>query len=255
MKEDKRLIQSILRATEVMGLFVDENRPLGITDFSRRLGLPKTTVAGIVSTLVSAGYLEKYPFTAKYRLGPQLLKLGMKCTANADLVAIGRTWLERLCLQFMEPVNMGMFMDNKVRLVMRIEPGGRYVIFPHAGLVLPAHTSSLGKTLLAYMNESERDRVLSGYHFEKLTPNTITDRELFLEELQQVRDSGVSFDHQETVMGVAAIGGPMLNHNSEVIASFAVAGNPDSIMKNRASIMEAVKFTSYHISSQLGFTG
>jgi DNA-binding IclR family transcriptional regulator len=255
MKETKRQIQSVKRATDILNLFLDENKPLGITDFSKLLGLPKATISGIVTTLVDTGFLEKYPFTAKYRLGPQLLQLGMKCTANTDLVAIGRTWLERLCMQFKEPVNMGMLINNKVKLVTRIEPGSRYMVFPQAGLIIPLHTSSIGKTLMAYMDPEKRDRLLAGYAFERLTSNTITDRNSYLEELKQVKASGVSFDNEETIIGLAAIGGPMINHKAEIVGAFAVSGDAGMMLKNRNAIIEAVKYTSNRISDQLGFAG
>jgi IclR family transcriptional regulator, KDG regulon repressor len=255
MKDDKRQIQSIKRATDLMGMFIDENKPLGITDFSKRLGLPKTTIAGIVSTLVSVGYLEKFPFTAKYRLGPQLLRLGMKCTTNTDLISIGRLWLERLCLQFTEPVNMGVLARDKVAIIMRIEPRGRYVVFPQDSPVIPMHTTALGKILLAHIDSTRRERILAGCRFEKLTPNTITTHELFLEELEQVKTTGISFDNQETVIGIAAISGPIFNRIGEIIAAFSVAGNCDNIMRHRNDIIEAVKYTSNQASAQLGFTG
>jgi len=255
MKGPRRQIQSIKRATDILDLFMDENKPLGITDFSKRLGLPKATISGIVSTLTDAGFLEKYPFTAKYRLGPHLLQLGMKCTTNTDLVAVVRTWLERLCLQFNEPVNMGMLINGSVKLVVRVEPGNRYTVFPQSGLVVPLHTTSLGKTLLAHLDPDKRDRLLDGYQFEKLTRNSITDRDSFLEELAQVKTSGISFDNEETLIGLTAIGGPMVNHNAEVIGAFAVSGDTYSVTKNRNAIIEAAKYTSYQVSKQLGHSG
>jgi DNA-binding IclR family transcriptional regulator len=252
VKGPKRQIQSVKRATDILNLFIDESRPLGITDFSRRLGLPKATISGIVSTLVSAGFLEKYPFTAKYRLGPQLFHLGMKCTTNTDLVAVVRTWLERLCLQFNLPVNMGMLINGSIKLVVRIEPGNRYTVFPQGGLVIPLHTTSLGKTLMSYLDTDKRDLILDGYQFEKLTGNSITDREGYLEELAQVKSSGISFDNEETIVGMTAIGGPMFNQNGEVIAAFSIAGCTLSVTKNRNAIIEAVRYTSLQVSKQLG---
>jgi DNA-binding IclR family transcriptional regulator len=235
-------------------LFIDEKRPLGITEFSRRLGLPKTTIASIVSTLEAIGYLEKDPFSSKYRLGPQLFQLGMKCATNMDLVSIGRAWMERLCFQFMEPVNLGMLVGDKVTIVMRIEPENRYMVFPQAGSVIPLHSTCIGKMLAAHMEGSKRDLILADYRFERLTPNTIPTRELFLEELSRTRKTGVSFDNQESINGLAGIGGPIFNHAGIVIAAFAITGNPENIEKRRNAIIEAVKFTSQQVSLQLGFS-
>lgn len=254
MQKQKRLIQSIKRASDILALFIEEKKPLGITEFSRRLGLAKTTIASIVSTLEAIGYLEKDPFTVKYRLGPQIFQLGMKCATNMDLVTIARVWMERLCFQFMEPVNVGMLVGDKVTIVMRIEPANRYMVFPQAGSVIPSHSTCIGKVLLSFMDEAKRDMLLAGYSFEQFTSNTITSRERFIEELGKVKAEGVSFDNQESINGLAGIGGPIFNHTGAVIAGFAITGNPDTIAKRREDIIDAVKLTSQHVSAQLGYT-
>lgn len=251
----KRVIQSIKRASDILALFIDEKKPLGITEFSKRLGLAKTTIAGIVATLEAIGYLEKDPYTSKYRLGPQLFQLGMKCATNMDLVTIGRAWMERLCFQFMESVNVGMLVGDKVTIVMRIEPENRYMVFPQAGSVIPTHSTCIGKVLMAFLDDPRRDSLIKSCLFESLTPNTITQPGPFLEELEQVRKGGISFDRQESISGLAGIGGPIFNHTGTVIAAFAITGNPDTIARRQDDIIEAVKFTSAQVSSQLGYSG
>jgi len=109
--------------------------------------------------------------------------------------------------------------------------------------------------LIAHLDSAKRDLLLADYHFEKLTPNTITTRKRFLEELELVRTSGVSFDNQESINGLAGIGGPIFNHTGVIIAAFAITGNPNNITKRRKDIIEAVKFTSQQVSIQLGLTG
>lgn len=251
----KRLIQSIKRASDILALFIDEKKPLGITDFSRKLGLPKTTIASIAATLLGIGYLEKDPFTGKYRLGPQIFQLGMKFATNTDLVTIARVWMERLCFQFMEPVNMGMLVGDKAMIVMRIEPENRYMVFPQAGSVIPFHTTCIGKTLLAYMDNEKRESILTGYSFNQLTPNTITTRKLFLKELDQVKNTGVAYDNQESIQGLAGIGGPIFNHTGTVVAAYAITGNSENIGRKKDNIVESVRITTQQVSAQLGFAG
>jgi DNA-binding IclR family transcriptional regulator len=217
------------------------------------MDLPKTTVSSIVSTLESLGYLEKEPSTGKYRLGSAIFNLGVQYASNMDLVAQGRAWVERLCFQFMEPVNAGMFVGDKIVLIMRKEPDDRYMIFPQAGSIIPFHSTCIGKILLAYMDSGKRDRLLSNYTFDQFTPNTITSKELFLKELEKVKAEGIGFENQESIRGLVGIGGPVFNHTGAVIAAFAISGNPDTIEPRRDEIISAVRFTSEQISAQLNF--
>ncbi len=249
---EKRLIQSIKRASDILELFLSEKKPIGITDFSKRLGLAKTTVSSIVVTLDALGFLEKDHMTGRYRLGPQLFQLGMRCATNMDVVTLGRAWLERLCFQFMEPVNVGVLVGDKVTIILRTEPENRYMVFPEAGSVIPAHSTCIGKMLYAHMDSAKRDEILKGYKFDAFTPNTIRTKKAFLDELEQVKRDGISYDRQESINGLAGIGGPIFNHDGTLIAAFTISGNPDNIEKRKTDIIAAVRLTSRQISSQLG---
>ncbi len=251
--KNKRLIQSIKKASDILALFHNAKKPLGITDFTKKLGLPKATIATIVATLEAIGYLEKDPFSPKYRLGHQLLQLGLKSVASLDIIAVARAWMERFSFQFMEPINVGMLVGDSVTIIMRFEPENRYIVFPQSGSTIPLHSTCIGKIILAYMDRAERDKLLKNYPFIQLTPNTITSRTQFLKELAQVKKTGVSFDNQESINGLAGIGGPIFNHKGIVIAGFAVTGSANRIKKLSDEIIKAVKFTTEQVSAQMGY--
>ncbi len=253
MKKPRRLIQSIKRATDILNIFVQEKNAIGITEFSKRLELPKTTIQSIVQTLEALTYLEKDPQTSKYRLGPQVFQLGMQYAANMDIVNIGRVWMERLSFQFREPVNVGMLVGDKVVVLLRVDPESRFMTYPQAGSVIPLHTTCIGKILFAYLNDNKRMSILEKYHFETFTPNTIDSLEGFLKEIETVKEEQVSFENQESVTGMAGIGAPIFNHTNQVIAAFTVTGNADNIHQQREKIVEAVRYTSKEVSRLLGY--
>ncbi len=254
MKKPRRLIQSIQRASDILDLFVQDNT-LGITQCATRMDLPKTTIQGIVQTLEALGFLEKDSQSVKYRLGPKVFQLGMQYAANMDIVTMGRVWMERLSFQFREPVNVGMLVDDKVVVLLRVDPDNQFMSYPQAGSIIPLHTTCIGKILFAHMDEKKRKAVLSDYHFERFTPNTIPDLETFENELTRVRQDGISFEHGETVPGMAGIGGPIYNHTNKVIAAFTITGDADNVETQKEKIVEAVRYTSQELSSSLGYTG
>jgi IclR family KDG regulon transcriptional repressor len=156
MDKQKRLMGSIKKASDILSFMSDEKRPLGITELTHRTNLPKATIATIVSTLEAIGYVEKDPFSQKYRLGPQLMQIGLRCIASLDIITVARAWMERFSFQFMEPINLGILVGDSVTIVMRFEPENRYMVFPQAGSTIPLHSTCIGKVLLAYMNRSRR---------------------------------------------------------------------------------------------------
>ncbi len=254
MKKPRRLIQSIQRASDILDLFVQDNTPLGITQCATRMELPKTTIQGIVQTLEALDFLEKDPHSVKYRLGPKVFQLGMQYASNMDIVTMGRVWMERLSFQFREPVNVGMLVDNKVVVLLRVDPDNQFMSYPQAGSIIPLHTTCIGKILFANMDEKKRKEVLSNYHFERFTPNSISSLAAFEEELIRIRQEGVSFEHQETVTGMAGIGAPIYNHTNQVIAAFTITGDADNVENQKEKIVEAVRYTSQELSRSLGYT-
>ncbi len=254
MNHSKRLIQSIHRASTILEIFISEKKTFGITEFSQKLGLPKTTISSIVGTLEALGYLEKDHITLKYRLGPKLFQLGMKYATNMDLVITARAWMERLCFQFREPVNVGMLVGDKIIIVLRVEPENRYMVFPQAGSVIPLHTTCIGKLLFANLDEERREEMLANCTFDRLTNSTLASKEEFLHEINSVKKNGIAFDRQESIKGLAGIGGPIFNYTGNIIAAFAITGNADNIESQREEIIKAVKLTSQQMSLQLGYS-
>ncbi len=251
-EDSRRLIQSVSRATTILGLYHQTQGPLGITEIARLMNLPKTTISGLVTTLTQAGFMEKTQ-QGKYSLGPELFRLGICYATNIDVVTLGRAWIERLCFQFRQPVNLGMLVNDKVALLMRKEPDDNYMVFPQAGSIIPSHSTAIGKILLAHMEPQRLTGLLDKYNFEQFTANTITDRDQFMQELQQIRQNGVGFDNQECINELSGIGGPVFNHEGRVIAAFAISGDPELIDKERAAMIEAVKLTSRQVSAMLGY--
>ena len=246
-------ILSLVKAGKILELFLDEDKSLGITEFSKALEMPKATVQNLASTLEDMGYLEKDPMTMKYRLGPVLFQLGMKYANSMDLTMIARVWLEKLCSQYGEMAQAGIMMGDKLTVVMKVEADSNYMVFPQPGSVIPVHSSSLGKVLLAHMGDSRRDRILAECDFVKFTGHTITTREDFIDELEKVRRTGVGYDTEETVEGLSCIAGPVFNNNGDCIAAISLSGNAFRIESKRDEIINAVKYVGSRISEQMGY--
>ena len=253
-KPTGKRIQSIERAADILDLFIAHKDPLGISDLARLLSLPKTTVQGIVQTMEARDLLERDPRSSRYRLGPKLFQLGMKYATNMDLVAVVGVWMERLSFQFRVPVNVGMLLDSRVIIVLRVEHEKESRAFPQPGSVIPLHTSAMGKSILGFMDQDIRTPIVEGIDFRPLTKNSLTSALEFENELKEVQASGVSFDREENMPGLAGVGGPLFNHTNQVIAGFALSGSADIIQAHNEEIVQAVRYTSREASRQLGAT-
>ncbi|TAL36681.1 MAG: IclR family transcriptional regulator [Spirochaetes bacterium] len=249
----KGQIHSLIKAADILELFLKEKKPLGLADFAERLEMPKTTILGFVKTLVAIHFLEKDPITQKYRLGPKMLQLGLRYITNTDVITLAKIWMERLCHKFNETVNTGILVGDSVVVIFNASPENEFMTVPRAGTAIPAHTSCIGKMLYAHLSPKRLERILETYEFIRLTENTITDRDAFLRELEEVRREKVSFDREENFKGLAGIGGPVYNYTGNLIAAFAITGKADTIYRKREQIIEEVRSSSVEISRQLGY--
>lgn len=246
-------IQSLKKAAAILDLFTADEKYFGISDMARILKLPKPTVQSLVRTLEEIGYLEKDMASSKYMLGPLLFQLGMKYMTNMDVASMARIWLDRLSAQFRESASVGMFIGGKVMIVTCSEPENRYMVFPQVGSVIPLHASGIGKVLFAFMEEEKRSRILENCSFTKLTDRTIGTLKGYLAEIEKVREQGIGFDLQESVIGLSCISGPVFNNRGQCIAAISVSGNSFNIEKNRDEIISGVLHACSQMSLQLGY--
>jgi len=83
-------------ALSILELFDNHTAELGITEMAKRLGLHKSTLAGLVYTLESSGYLGQNPTTLKYRLGVKLVKRAFLALGHLEVTRVALPHLERL---------------------------------------------------------------------------------------------------------------------------------------------------------------
>jgi IclR family transcriptional regulator, pca regulon regulatory protein len=93
------------------------------------------------------------------------------------------------------------------------------------GFRLPAAASSLGRVLLAALDERELDSLLAHIALQKLTPMTIADRTQLRLTIRKAREDGYSLVDQEVELGFRSISVPLRRLDGRVIASLNVGAH------------------------------
>lgn len=207
--------QAIDRAFAVLSTFVERPKQ-GITDIAERTQLKPSTVHRIVRALVSSGYLEQHQDTDHYRLGHAALVIGHSAR-EAFGFGVAMPILEQLGGETGESINMGVRDGGEVVVVQRVESVQPLRFDQPAGSRIALHCSSMGKSLLAFGDDS-----LDGLSLAKITPSTITTKTALRKELEEVRSRGFSFDHEESIPGVSCVGAAVLDADGQAVAAVAV---------------------------------
>jgi DNA-binding IclR family transcriptional regulator len=88
----------------------------------------------------------------------------------------------------------------------------------------PLHTSAPGKALVAYLPERRRDALIGRLSFERLTPNTITDRPTYEKRLAVIRRVGYATDIAEEIFCCHCGGVAILDPNGTPVGALWLSG-------------------------------
>ena len=225
-----------------------------VSDISRDLGFAKSTVHDIISTLESQGIVVKDPELLTYGLGWRLFELGRMAQENMELRKIARGPLERLHRILDETVHLTVLDNGEVLYVDVFESSKRLRTYSVIGVRAPMHCTSVGKAMMAYMDDAQIDRVIDQYGMARFTDRTITDRALLGEELRRVRSQGYAVDDIEHEPGVRCVGAAIHDHAGAVFASISISGPTARITSNRVTELgKLARETADEVSSRLGY--
>lgn len=252
--DNKNMINSIVRAIDILDLYNHQKTELGISEIASRLGIYKSTVHRIVSTLEWKGILEKNPENCKYKLGLKLYKIGVLARDENELIAVSMPHLENITNICGETSNL-VIMDGSMSVYLSQQTSDKMVrIFTKVGARVFPHCNAAGKVLLSDMGEEEIEEIILTNGFPRYTDHTITDKEKLIEELKNVKMNGYAIDHEEREEGVMCVAAPIRDKSKRVIAAVSVSGPKYRIEELKLQeLIELVKNKADEISKQLGF--
>ena len=246
------MIQSVDRAARIL-LALQGARRLTLSDLSGRLGLPASTVHGILQTLAAHGLVEQEAGSSRYMLGPAVLRMSSVYLDSLEFRSRAVKWSEELARRSGLAVRAGVLLLDDV-IIVHHEPrpdGSRQA--PETGFVVPAHASALGKAILAFRPD-EAGRLADGGHLRSMTGETIVDGAGMKEQLGAVARTGVSEECEEAVLGECSLGSPVFEAGGAVVGAVAVV-IPASEWPPSGTLRDDLRETARNISRELGAQG
>jgi IclR family acetate operon transcriptional repressor len=215
-------VQSIRRAFAVLGA-LDEG-PLGVTEVADRAGLPKSTAARLLATLLGEGAVEQVPGETAYRLGPRLITLAGGFSLVRSLAAVGRPVLADLAATSGESAGIGVPDGDLIHYIDQVDTPNPVVVRDWTGARAPLHAVSSGQVLLAFRTPAAIERYLAQPTLERFTPRTLTDPDAVRGRLRDVRRRGYAWAIEEFDAGIASVAAPIADASGEVIAAVHIHG-------------------------------
>ena len=252
---EKKIIQSIDRALQILELFSLEKPEWGVTEISRALNIYKSNVHNVLTTLAEKGFVIKDPKTDKYKLCIKLFELGSIVIKNMDLRKIAHPFIEKLSKEFNETVHLGVLDEGRVVSIEREESDKGLCSHIEIGKRTPLHCTAVGKVIMAYLSEDKVAAIVKGKGLKKYTENTITNKEKLENEFKKIRQQGYAVDSMEHEEEVRCVAGPIRDYTGKVIASMSISGPAFRINENNTpDIAKKVKECCNCISKEMGYS-
>jgi DNA-binding IclR family transcriptional regulator len=252
-QEPSGAVKSVYRAIKILETF-NADEGMTVTEISKRLCFPKSSVHQILNTLTSENILKKNPVTNRYFLGVKLFILGDKARANLEVRKVAEPLLKALKEKFDETVHLTVLDNDEVLYVECFESSKLLRPFQIIGYRAPLHCTAVGKAMMAFMNEQDIDRVIRTKGLKRFTKNTLTDEMRLMKDLNTVVARGYSVDNVEHEQGVRCIGAPIRNHEGQVFAAVSVTWPSQRLQLSRIpKFAKTVIATANEISQRLGY--
>ncbi|GAB1483241.1 IclR family transcriptional regulator [Treponema sp.] len=226
----------------------------GVSELARLLGMPKSSVHGILETLAASTLVERNEETGKYHLGVKLVELGNRAQLELDICRIAAPFLQGLNVEFDETVHLTVLDRDEVLYVDCIESRRRLRTYSVIGVRAPLYCTSVGKAILAFLPDEEIRRIVQVKGLQKITANTIDTEERLFKELACIRSQGYAVDDMEHEDHLRCVGAPIRNARGQVFASLSISGPAERNTHERIQHMAPSAVRScMEISRRIGY--
>ena len=213
-------LEALARGLRVIQTFGQEHRQLSLSDVARLVELPRASVRRTLHTLIHLGFAESDG--RMFRLTPRVLMLAGAYLAANPISAILQPALERLSADLNEACSAAVLDGDDMVMIAHASPARVLQLSGQIGLRVPAVSSSLGRILLATLDDDRLEAFLSRVQPKRLTPHTLLGKNELRRAILKARNDGYSLVDQEVELGFRSISVALRRRDGKAIGSLNV---------------------------------
>ncbi len=247
------MIQSVLKAIDIMTVFSSEEPCLTLAQISERLPMPKSTTHNLLATLMSRGFIEKLEDDS-YALGTAIVSLTQAVRVNAELRDRAAPLLRELAEIAKESVYLTYFDGSFILYIYAVESSKRLMARTAVGEQVHLHCTANGKSILASLPPERVDEILARTGMRRFTHTTLINSEDLHRELEASRQRGYAIDREEHELGTYCLGAVIRNAAGEAIGGCSLSGADERIIQAGANDLAAdLLYVAQEISRRMGY--
>lgn len=241
------------RAIRVLQALAEDGGGRQLSELSRQLGVSKSTLSTLLSTLESFGFVERDAGSRAFRLGFGLVELGNAVVRRLDLREVAGPYLAGLRDASGETAILHVPSGEEFLILDRAEPDLELKVVAPVGRRLPPFAGSVAKALLAELPEEEAEALVRSRPLPSFTPRSITDPGRYLRELARARREGCALDDEEYLPGVRAASAAVRDRAGRAVGTLSVVGVSGRLGEERLrEVAREVTAAAEAVSRRLG---
>ncbi len=215
------VIGAVAKALELLQLFA-RGADVHVNQASRELGVSRSTVHRLLTTLMVYGFVEQDPASRAYRPGPALTGIGLAAGQSDELRLRAGALLARIAEATGETAHLMVLQGDHVLCLDSIESGRAVRTPSRMGWNLPSQATASGKALLAELPEGEIARIFPNEMIAGGSRGAPVRRIDLLAELEFIRARGYATNFGESEPDVCAIGVVLRDRQGRARAAVSV---------------------------------
>ena len=241
-------VPALARAHEIISMIAEQPSFYKLMDLSRELGINKSSMFSLLQTMERLNWLHKDDGD-RYQLGTFFGTTGSKFFRQWDLVSHFQREAAAVKMRIEETLQLGRLEGRNVFYLAKEEAPSPVRLMSEPGMTWAAYATGLGKAMLAYKSDAEVCALYPEERLQGFTPNTIDTTDRLLEDLANVRQTGLATDEEEAVIGFSCAAAPIYGATGEVIAAVSCSipqhrwtGKKEQVMREIANLAKLLSY-------------
>jgi DNA-binding IclR family transcriptional regulator len=218
---DQYFSRAVGKALEMLEFLQSELKPLTLNEVAKRLQLSKTSAFRILRTLETLGCVVM-DGRGLYALAPGIHAV-TPTQWLGKLHRVGLPCLEALTRELAETSTLAALFENRVEVIAVVESPHVIRMSNVVGHILPPNASSLGKAIIAFQPQEQREKLLRSFGIYRFTKYTITDRKDLNREYEDIRKHKYAIDREECALDGICFCAPVIGANGQVSAAISTS--------------------------------
>ncbi|OSQ53460.1 IclR family transcriptional regulator domain-containing protein [Marivita geojedonensis] len=244
-------VEALAKGIAILESFDADNPEMTLSEVARRVGLSPAAARRSLMTLETLGYIGRKE--KRFHLKPKLMALGSAFYFTARVDEILQEDLRSIVERFGDASSVGTLDGGDVIYVAHHSVQRARRAAAVAGARYPAYATSMGRVLLAALNDDELDQYLNEVQPQKLTSKTCTNTKALRAELMVARRDGYATTVDQLDYGITALAVPIRDAKGKTIAALNTSGytgltSPETLVAER---LPALQEAASHIAHQL----